>query len=491
MAHRSLLGARRPAPEPASPRRLQDWLVHPALVLIMAGIVGLAVGMQFVKVNPRLIKAVIAAIMFFVFARYPVYVGVGAFVLLYPFPTAVALGNSNFIFAVMLTAMWLVKVGLRVEPWPRGSLLGTPVFALFAVHILSLIMMPDFMDFREVVLFQQFLLAAVLVFAVMTNTITTPRRLHFLFQVLTVGAVMTNLQALIQFVAPTLRIIPAWYYVSPALGQAAEFGGRIGGVFRSHPLLADSAAMMVILQLFLMTRAAGPWRKGYHLAVAGLATLSLFISVNRGGFVILLFGLLIVGWHLRRDLKFSRIAVSVSVLAITFLIFEQLTAGRYEDEVTLFSRVAGTRFESLMPENRAKVWTYYAGLILQSPILGHGPMIDIIAMEAWPHNAYLFYAYTTGVIGLSIFLWLLLRAILKTRPRGAVSWVHGSYVRGAMLAVHVMLLQFAVGQLRTDHQRGNVFVYLAYILFAQAAIVYRLVQEERRGERALTSRTPP
>ncbi|MBU1949833.1 MAG: hypothetical protein KJ927_14060, partial [Candidatus Eisenbacteria bacterium] len=298
---------------PGPPQRFQELIISRGVVILAAAVVGLILGIQWFQVNPRIVKTLIGLIVFFVFVRFPVYMGVGAFLLLYPYPTAIALGNTNFVFAILFTMVWIVKVGLGLEPRPQGSLVGKPIFFLLVAHALSLIVLPEWMDFKETFAFQQFLLAAVLMYTVMTNTVTTPKRLHYIFHMLTIGSIIVNVQSVLQFIAPTLRIIPEWYYSSPALGAAVEFGGRVGGVFRSHPLLADSAAMMILLQLFMASRCAGkPWQRLYHFGVIGLAIITLFITVNRGGMVILVLGLAIIGWHLRRELKFSRIAIAAS-----------------------------------------------------------------------------------------------------------------------------------------------------------------------------------
>ena len=47
----------------------------------------------------------------------------------------------------------------------------------------------------------------------------------------------------------------------------------------------------------------------------------------------------------------------------------------------------------------------------------------------------------------------------------------------------IQLLMFAGAQLRDDHQRGNVYIYIMWILFALATISTRLDEEQRRAPR--------
>jgi O-antigen ligase len=460
-----------------APRRIQDWLLHPVVLLVVATILGLVVGLQFVKVQPRIVKLALAAVVLFVVVRYPTYVAVGLFLILYPFPTAIFIGNTNFIFALLITSVWLVKVGLGKEPWFRSSLLGGGIFLLLLIHLLALAALDPESDSGKAISGLQYLVASVLLYALMVNSVTTTRRLHTIFQFMTFGSLIIYVNALLEFALPAVRLIPEWYLISPAMGRVAEAGGRAGGVYRFHALLADSAAMNVFLQLFLMSRARKTWRKLYHLVVAVLAIVMIFITVNRGGFIILILGFLVAGWKLRRDLRVSYLTVGLASLVIVSVLAERFTRGYFEN-VTLFFRLATTRVENFMPENRTKVWEYYAEEIVRKPVLGHGPYIDEKRIGFWPHNAYMFYAYTTGLLGLLVFLWILGKALWKTRVRGAVSWLRGTYARGALLVVHIMLVQFAVGQMRTDHQRGNVAIYHAYALLGLAASAWRISRRE-------------
>jgi O-antigen ligase len=463
------------------PRRIQDLLGHPSVFIVAAGLVGLVFGLQFFQVNPRIVKTVLAVVLFFAFARYPTYVGVGVFLIFYPFPTDIFIGNTNFIFVVLLASIWMIKVGLGLEAPPGRSMVGGGVFLLLLVHFISLIMLSQDVDaeMSRIISGQQYLLASTLFYAVFVNSVTTPKRLNYIFQVMTLGALVIYLIEIVEFTLPTLRLIPDWYL---SFGRHHEAGGRAEGVFRFHALLADSAAVNVLLQLFLMTRTRKLWRRFYHLGVALLAVVMITISVNRGGFIILLVGLVLLAWHLRRDLKVAYLAVGIPVLAMVLLIGEQLTRGRFE-EVSLFLRLSTTRLETFMPDNRADIWEYYIDRILESPFLGHGPYLDETAIGFWPHNAYLFYAYTTGLAGLGIFLWIVVKVVKRTHPPEGTSWVRHSFVRGSLLLVHVMFIQFAVGQMRTDHQRGNVAIFFFYGLLGLASAVWSLAGQERRRAR--------
>jgi hypothetical protein len=56
--------------------------------------------------------------------------------------------------------------------------------------------------------------------------------------------------------------------------------------------------------------------------------------------------------------------------------------------------------------------------------------------------------------------------------------------RITLLLAHIQIIQFTLAQVRSDHQRGNVYLYFMWILFAIATISYRLFQEQLEAARA-------
>jgi O-antigen ligase len=464
-------------------RSFTDWLSHPAALLILAALIGLLLGLQFFRLNPRVVKLALALAVFFVMIRYPVYVGVGLFIIVYPFPSSIFIGNTNFIFAILMFLIWIVKFSLRLEPMPRSSLLGGAIFLFTLSNLVSFIMLPGSVEMSKAIYLQQYLVAALLLYAVMVNAVDTPRKLHFIFQAMTFSSLVVYGISLQEWLIPSLKLIPDWYIVTigKAGHQYAE-SGRAQGIYEFHALLADSSAVNVILQIFLITRARKTWRRVYHGIVAVLAVVMISMSVNRGGFILLVVGLLLLAWHLRRDIRFSYLAVGLPVLGIVILAMEEVARMRFED-VSLLTRLASTRFQSLLPADRIWTWEAYLDLGMESPILGHGPYLDYVNIGGiWPHNAYIYYFYTLGIVGALIFLWMVLKSIWKTRPRETVSWLHGTYVRGAALFAHVAVIQFAIGQIRTDHQRGNEAIYYLFSLLGLAAISWSLLKKEKKAQ---------
>jgi hypothetical protein len=88
----------------------------------------------------------------------------------------------------------------------------------------------------------------------------------------------------------------------------------------------------------------------------------------------------------------------------------------------------------------------------------------------WPHNGYLFYLYTLGLFGLSMFLIIAYR-LFKSSLRYYHPLAHGTFLGVAMAILNVMLVMFLVGQMRTDHQRDTdyVYIYIVWMFFGLIA----------------------
>jgi O-antigen ligase len=156
----------------------------------------------------------------------------------------------------------------------------------------------------------------------------------------------------------------------------------------------------------------------------------------------------------RREFSWKRVFIGLIAFLGLMLIGEK-TLGRFEGNITLLTRVAGTYIERGIPDTRRVAWTYVWDRIMERPILGHGP-----------HNAFLFYFFSIGLVGLPTYLYLVWRVLRRTWDRGGFRIGEAPFSRGMMAVCHVGVVQFLIGQLRTDHQRGDVYIFFMWILFA-------------------------
>ncbi len=473
-------------------RRIQDWLRHPVLWVLLAAAVGAFLGSQVGGVSQRYTKLAIGVAYLFVLLRYPTFVGAGVFLMLYAFPTVIWLGNTNFIFTALLAIIWIVRAGLGTEGRPRGTYLDWPIVLYVAVHLLSLVNVGTPDDLSRSLLALRHLFIPILFYYTLVNVGRSERKLMFLTRMLTLSTILVFATAFLERFLPGVEFIPRWYV--NVLGAqdifAAEGPRRIGGVMM-HSLMGDLSAFMTILQAYLAIRAKGrPLWRALHWLTAVAAVFVLSLTLNRGALVGMVAGFAYFLWIFSREVTWKRIFVGVGAF-LGLLLLGEKTIGRFEGNVTLLTRMAGTYFERGIPDTRRRTWAYAWERIMERPWLGHGPYYRL-APEApgvrvsWPHNAFLYYLYSVGVIGLPTFVFMVARAVKRTWAGRGLSVCGASLSQGLTAVFHIGIVQFLIGQLRTDHQRGDVFVFYMWILFGMGVLAREVWGEMRRTRAAAT-----
>ena len=134
------------------------------------------------------------------------------------------------------------------------------------------------------------------------------------------------------------------------------------------------------------------------------------------------------------------------------------------------------------PDTRAGLWGPIVERCKEHIFIGHGPFYETsrgLVRYFWPHNGYLYYLFTLGLFGLSVFL-VIVYKLLRMSSRYAHPLAHGSFVGLAMSILNVQLVMFLVGQLRTDHQRtvDYLYPYVVWLLFGLIAAASQILKEK-------------
>ncbi len=467
------------------PHEIPGWLSSPWFLLLIAAAFGVLVAqITLGTLPPRWAKATLGFVFLLALFRLPLYAVVSLFLIAFPFPTFIFLGNSNVIFVLFLVIAWAVRVRLGLEPSPARTYLDWACWLYIGVHLLSLVNVETPDNLRNGLFQIQFLSAAVGLYFLVAKTLHTERHLRIAFQALAVTSLLVAITGVMEYFVPTLQLIPEWFIAPGPHGKRFGEGGRVGGVFRFHGLLADFCAMMFILQAYLFIRSKSILARGFYLMLMLSGLFLMFVTANRGGFIIWVVGLAYMIWIGRGGLTTRRVMVALPVLLLVGVLLETVVT-RYGRVITLFWRLTTTQLERGIPENRVEVWAAVLREIPNHLWIGHGPFYDLLGGGSalgrwWPHNAYLMYLWTTGVIGLLIFLWILGKAFWKSRPGGKLHLGEVPFAQGALMVAHVQILQFALAQIRDEHQRGNVYVYLMWVLFGLAAAAGRIWEKGRR-----------
>ena len=478
-----------PPPQVQAPvrrvRRVQDWLAHPLFWIVVAAAIGAFLGSQATGLAQRYAKLIVGLAFMFIIFRYPTYIGVGVFMIFYAFPTTIQIGNTNFIFIVLIAIAWMIRMGLGKEPTIRRTYLDWAIFAYVAAHLLSFINITTPEAFSQALKSMRHMMIPIVLYYTMVHVAGTERRLLYLARMFTISVGVLYFTAFMERFAPRLEFIPQWYVTALGAREATEGTvQRVGGIL-TQALMSDLAAISIILQIYLALRPRQHpfWRLGHGL----LAMVSVYVvslTGNRGGLAAMIVGLLYFFWVFSRELSWKRVAI-VGTTFLAVLILGEKTLGRFEGNVTLLTRVARTYFERGVPDTRRLSWGYAWSLIKQSPLTGHGPYFSHEQVTPgirpiWPHNAYLFYLFSIGIIGLPTFLVLVGRVLKRTWAGYRLKVADVSLAHGLTAVFHIAVLQFMVGQLRTDHQRGDVCVYVMWMLFAFGILARRIWDEERQ-----------
>ncbi len=468
-----------------APRR--DW-VRAVVAVAIVGMVGVLLGTQIMTPNKRVLAVMAAVVVFAIAWRASMVMGLGFLLLALPFPRSTVFGTTNLAFILILLVIWLLRMSTRVAPWPQRTPADGPIVGLVIAYVIS------FYNVNPIHLrlaLNNFiaLLGCVLLFYLIVNNVRTTRdlkRLH-LFQLISLVTVLAI--GMWELVNPGQVLIPGWIDFGNAEMRSelnfALHGIRIGGPFFDYELLCEYCGLAIFLLVFLIAQARGPSRKTLLAVLLGVAILSLFATVTRGGFVAATVGAVYLLWHTRRRLKVVP-ATIVGVASIALLIGLNFFVSHSTNAGDLFERLQTTKFIGWMPESRAKTWPEAVDRLMHHPIIGWGPHYDVQhGTEAWfwPHNLYLYVANLIGLVGLSIFLWLMATLWRISRPQGD-RLGDPDYARAFLLVGHVQLFTFLVDEIKIEYLRNPIYIFQIWILFASIVAAYQITKREPAAERA-------
>jgi hypothetical protein len=470
-------------------RTLPEWVASPWFYLLLSMALGFLVA-QLVsgQLAARWIKALMGLVFVFGLFKLPLHGVVALFLIAFPFPTFIFLGNTNIIFVLFMLIAWALKVRLKKEPKPPKTYLDWAAWGYIGAHLISFLNVDNPSDLRNGILQLQFLAGAVGFYFLVSKLLRTERQLRVAYQALAVTSLLVSITGVMEYFLPTVRLIPDWFIAAGPAGKRFSEGGRVGGVFRVHALLADFCAITFTVLAYLFIRAKYFLARAFYALLMIAAVFQIFVTANRGGFIIWVVAIVYLFWIGRGALTTRRVVIGLPLVLAAALLVEIVTA-RYGRVIALFWRLATTQLERGIPDTRVQVWSSVMKEIPEHIWIGHGPFYDLRGGlgqlgRQWPHSAYLMYLWTTGIIGLTIFLWILAKTLLKSYPGGKLKLGEVSFAHGAMAVAHVQVLQFALAQIRDEHQRGNVYPYLMWALIGFAVASRRIVDEQRASAAA-------
>lgn len=463
---------------------LSGWVIWP-----LVAVLGAFLATQFFTLTPRYVKLAVGAVAVLAVLRLSFSGAVTLFLFVFVMPTFIFISDTNVLLIAFLVVVWLVSMAIGRLPRPDPSPIDWAIWIYIGVHALSFINVETGDAVRKGMTSFIYLTSGALLFWLIYNAIRTEEQLHRAFVVLCALSCFVNVTALVEhFFA--IEVIPEWFLHRAGQTRNAI---RVGGIFGFHGLLADFNAIVFYLQIFMGMRARGRGAKAYYYGLALVGLYVVTLTVNRGGAVAWALGGIYFLFLMRRQLDWVRLAVLAPAVVAAYFLYQtvvSLGTGR----LLLFARLAGTQIERGIPDTRVHAWTLIFRRIPEHIVVGHGPYYELggVGEEAfvYPHSAYLFYLYTTGILGLSVWLWILGKLVWQSFPGFSADFRRWPLARAAQALLHVQILMFAAAQVRDEHQRGNVYLYVMWILFGLAAVSGRLVREQRARGRAAEGRRP-
>ncbi|MFQ5511636.1 MAG: O-antigen ligase family protein [Candidatus Krumholzibacteriia bacterium] len=465
-------------------------LVPVAATVALASVV---LASQVVSPHHRIIKAGVMLVALIIMLRFEMLYSLYFFVFLFPFPSGMLVTSTNILLMTLLTLLWAVRAnsaGMRL--FARTEI--DKLVILFTVaYLLSFLNVEQNSDLIEGVKIVWRQLTAFAFFYLIVNFVTDEKKLNGIIRVVSASAGFLVLTALIEIGAPGVTLIPGWIKTGQRLGQG-ELGYRleslrVGGAVASHGLLSDYCTISIFFMAFLFFRARNPIEK----LIWALTTMGTFVvllaTANRGAFFGLVIGFVYFLYVFRSRFNLVRYVIVISAM-LSFFLGAQLLLDKYTLAASVTQRMLGTQFEGLVPDSRVGVWEVPLRRSLEHIFVGHGPYFGItpgLERMFWPHNAYIYYLFTLGLLGLASFLMIVYR-VAKTSFLHGHPAARGTFAGSVMGILHVQLLIFLFEQLRTDHQRNTdfVYIYIVWMLFGLIVATGKLI---RARANALASET--
>ncbi|MCI0450959.1 MAG: O-antigen ligase family protein [Candidatus Latescibacteria bacterium] len=472
-------------PQPVA-TRVVDLAMRTIPMIAMAVVAAFFAAQQAVSPHHRAIKGLVIMGLTALMFRFDMVYSVYLFGVLFAFPSGISIGSSNTVLMTIIPMIWAVRATSSRVPLLRRSPLDLAIGAFLLMHVAALFNVGEtaLLSQNVIVLWRQ--LSTCAFFYCIYMFVNDEERLFRFGRIVCVTCTLVMLTAVIELFFPGRAIIPGW------IGLADKFGGgslgyrieglRVGGSFESHGMLADFGTQLILFMVYFAVLARNPMEKAFWIAAVGTTFTAIMATANRGATSGLILGFFLALVYFRHRLGATRMALIV-IAGVVGLVAVDTVLSEKTIAVSVLDRFSNTRFEGFVPENRTMTWGPTLEEALEKPFFGHGPFFDTglgLTKRMWPHNGYLFYFFTLGLFGMLAFLWVVAKVFKESRVWRAPG-LRDTRLGTFIALSQIWLLVLLVEQMRTDHQRDDIYPYIVWMCFgvivSGAAIARRRLAE--------------
>ncbi len=468
------------------------WRIVP--ISLVVAIVSYVLGGQIVRPHHRMIKVGLLAVVLAVLVRYPMVHSLYFFIILMPFPSGVVLTSTNVLLMTLIPLIWLVRSRATGELLVRRTDIDKWILIFLLAHLVSFwnVDRTETLTGGIQMLWRQ--LTTVAFFYLVVTFVDDEKKLEMMMKIIPIAGGLIALTALVELFMPGFELIPGWIRTRQRFGEGTLgyriVGMRVAGAIGNYDLLSDFCPFNLFLTIPFFLRAKNPIEKLFWSGLSAMLITGLLATATRGGFLSFVLGFLYSLWVFRRYFNLRRYVIMICVTVVAFAA-AQIVLEKYTLAASMIGRVMGTEFRGLTPDSRVGVWAPVFERCLEHPIIGHGPLYETskgLVKYLWPHNGYLYYFFTIGLFGLSMFL-VISYKLLRMSMRYSHPLASGSFLGLATSIFHIQLVMFLVGQLRTDHQRtgDDLYPYIVWLLFGLIAAASHMLKKKEAEAREIAS----
>jgi hypothetical protein len=472
------------------------WRFVPISVVI--AVTSYVLGSQLIRPQHRTIKAGVLLIFLAILLRFEMVYAIYFFIVLFPFPSGMVLTSTNVILMTLIPLIWVARSRATGQKLVTRTEVDKWILVLIFAYFVSLfnVETTEALSWSFKMIWRQ--LTAVAFFYLIVRFVDDEKKLERIMKVIALSGAFVALTGVVELVSPGATLIPGWIETRKRLGATGLLGYRIGGIrlggaIGSHDILSDYCALCVWFMVLHFLRAKNPIEKLFWMIVSALTLIVILGTANRGAILSLAAAFVYSLYVFRRYMNLTRYVTLIAVVAV-FFAGAQVLLEKYTIAASVTQRIMGTEFEGLTPDTRVGVWGPVFKSALEHPLIGHGPYYDTgkgLVRVFWPHNGYLFYFHTLGLFGLSAFLVIVYR-LMRRSLRYAHPLAEGTYLGLATALLNVLLVQFLVAQMRTDHQRttDSIYMYIAWMIFALIAASANMLRKRQAEAGAAAGKAP-